>query len=142
MPSAEVNVELALEFVHFLANALNFDGLFAGGRGEAAEVGHVALQGVDFALFHFVDFAGSGSGGGFCGLRFHNFGGLGAGSQGVCRWFCGRGRGLRGILRGELGGGRFARGAAGFFDRTKLLHALFALAAFAQLLGENLALAH
>src|SRR5580658_5057482 len=46
------------------------------------------------------------------------------------------------MLRGELGGGRFARGAAGFFDRTKLLHAFFALAALAQLLGENLALAH
>jgi len=102
----------------------------------------VAFESVNFALFHLVNFAGSNGSGGFLSDWFRDWRRFDPRSQRDGCWFLRLRNRFHRILCGELGGSRLAGGAARFLDRAEFLHALFALAAFAQLLGENLALAH
>jgi len=91
LPGAQVDVELAFEFVHFLANAFDFDGLLSGGGGEEAQVRNVALEGINGALFQLVQFAGRGrgDGGGFGRGWFQSCCWFYAGSEGDGCGFCG-----------------------------------------------------
>src|ERR1700722_20716225 len=94
LPGAEMSVEIALQLVDFPADTGNFDGLLAGGSGEAGEFGDVAFESVNGALFLFLDFRGGadsfvrggldggggfrfGLGGGFLRRRFGRRGGVG-----------------------------------------------------------------
>ena len=57
LPGAEMSVEIALELVHFPADAFDFAGLVAAGRRKQAEFGHVALERVNYPLLLFILFA-------------------------------------------------------------------------------------
>ena len=81
LPRAEVSVEIALQLLHFLANAFDLDGLLARGRGQAAQFGDVALECINGALLRLSTSPGVGLAGGFGGGWLQNLRGLGGGPQ-------------------------------------------------------------